>query len=259
MVPPQGATTECALALFCSVLCGRTPLTSQAVSLTRDPGDVPEPLNAVPPRTQNPTCVPLTGFLIAPRSHPCLGVGLAAPAGRSFPLNAGAEFRPRAVCAILARAGACALRPTAKKVQNPRHKRTTPANTALRSRAARARRMCHRAAQEARAARWGQARARRVCTPSNERCAHGGVTSRCCRCCVGRCHCSWPVARLRLPRSRSVVAPWPSRPSPRRHTPGGGMTCVCSWGGCVCVCHVPPLSLSVCFPVSPSNTTQGWH
>ena len=45
VVPPQGATTECALALFCSVLCGRTPLTSQAVFLTRDPGGVPEPLN----------------------------------------------------------------------------------------------------------------------------------------------------------------------------------------------------------------------
>ena len=47
VVPPQGATTECALALFWSILCGCTPLTSQAVSLTWDPGDVPEPLKPV--------------------------------------------------------------------------------------------------------------------------------------------------------------------------------------------------------------------
>ena len=51
------------------------------------------------------------------------------------------EGRPWAVCAVRARAGALCFAPDGEKLQNSRHKRTTPANTALRSRAARARRI----------------------------------------------------------------------------------------------------------------------
>ena len=78
--------------------------------------------------------------------------------GGSWPLKAG-----RGLCVRCGRALAlCALSPTAKKIQNSRHKRTSPANTALRSRAARARRMCRRAAQEARARLAGVRRERGV-------------------------------------------------------------------------------------------------
>ena len=95
---------------------------------------------------------------MAPRACPSLRAGWAAPAGGSWPLKAG-----RGLCVRCGRALAlCALRPTAKKIQNSRHKRTTPANTALRSRAARARRMCRRAAQEARARLAGVRRERGV-------------------------------------------------------------------------------------------------
>ena len=45
VVPASGATTGCALSLIIAVLAwGRSSLTSQSVSLPRDPGDVPEPL-----------------------------------------------------------------------------------------------------------------------------------------------------------------------------------------------------------------------
>ena len=59
----------------------------------------------------------------------------------------------------------CARRRTNYK--NARHKRTTPANTALRSRATRARRMCRRAAQEARARLAGVRRERGVDASDN--------------------------------------------------------------------------------------------
>ena len=83
-----------------------------------------------------------------------------------FGVGIGKTGNPRSgcVCACVRGAGArwrfvlCARR--RKKYKNARHKRTTPANTALRSRAARARHMSHRAAQEAR----GLAGARRECS-----------------------------------------------------------------------------------------------
>jgi len=62
---------------------------------------------------QNPTCVPLTGFLMAPRARPSLWAGWTAPAGGSLPLKAG-----RGLCVRCGRALAlCALRPTANKLQ----------------------------------------------------------------------------------------------------------------------------------------------
>ena len=51
VVPPaSGATTDCALSLIIAVLAGgRSSLTSQSVSRSRDPGDVPESLKVPPP------------------------------------------------------------------------------------------------------------------------------------------------------------------------------------------------------------------
>ena len=67
-----------ALPLLCAILgCGCTPLTSRSVSLSRDPGDVPEPLKRFSPRSLCETrlCGARAGHS-SPRS------------GRSFPPSA---------------------------------------------------------------------------------------------------------------------------------------------------------------------------
>ena len=55
VAPASGATTGCALSFIIAVLaCGRSSLTSQSVSRSRDPGDVPGSLNAAGGSTTAP-------------------------------------------------------------------------------------------------------------------------------------------------------------------------------------------------------------